>query len=62
MADLMRSLAIRHFLADSELTSMLGEPYRDWLEPLQFDASSNADLVTLFFLRAFDSFKGEFLV
>ena len=42
------------FLGGRRTTSMFGEPYRDWLEANNVDASSNADLCSFFFRRVFD--------
>ncbi len=42
------------FLGGKRISTQIGEPYRDWLRSLHPAASSNADLVAHFFLRAYD--------
>jgi hypothetical protein len=44
------------FLGGRRTTSVLGEAYRDWLA-LAADSSSNADLCSYFFRRAFDAIR-----
>jgi hypothetical protein len=47
------------FLGGKRISSELGARYRDWLRALHASASSNADLVAHFFLRAFDRIRSD---
>ncbi|MGD0680365.1 MAG: type IIL restriction-modification enzyme MmeI, partial [Polyangiaceae bacterium] len=42
------------FLGGKRISTILGDPYRDWLAAIHEDASSNTDLVAHFFRRGFD--------
>jgi len=42
------------FLGGKRISTYLGEGYRDWLSTTHEDATSNADLVALFYRRAFN--------
>ena len=47
------------FLGGKRISTVYGDPYRDWLAHLHQEANSNADLVAHFFRRAFTLLRSQ---